>query len=82
MREWERERESEGKGERESQADSACSQCKALCRAGTLKLWDHDLSRNQELDTQPAESPRCPQIIYSFKRNQSAILEIGNMIPN
>ena len=25
--------------------------------------WDHDLSRNQELDTQPTEPPRCPYMI-------------------
>ena len=30
------------------------------CGAQSHEPWDHDLSQNQQLDTQPTKPPRCP----------------------
>ena len=35
--------------------------------------WGHDLSWNQESDTQPTEPPRCPT--FSFLYNDTSLLE-------
>lgn len=41
----------------------------AQCEAQSYEKWDHDLHRNQQLDTQPTghEPPRCPRI-FQFCR--------------
>ena len=38
------------------------SQCTAQCRAGTHELQDHDLSPDQELDSQLTAPPRHPSL--------------------
>ena len=55
----------QGGGEKESERERML---RRLCIARgkpevwlePMKLRDHDLSRNQESDTQPTELPRCP----------------------
>ena len=37
------------------------SQHRAWCGAWIHKLWDHDLSQNEESDAQPTEPSRCPR---------------------
>ena len=59
-RERERERERETDRQTESQAGSMLSM-KSPIGAWTHELQDHDLSWNQELDTQLTEPPRHPQ---------------------
>ena len=46
-------------GERESQAGSALS-VPSPTWGSIPRPWDHDLSRNQELDAQLIEQFRCP----------------------
>lgn len=48
-----------GGSERESQAGPTFSR-------EPEAPWDHDLSENQELDTQSTEPPRHPYIIFSL----------------
>ena len=52
--------ERERGGERENLKQAPCCQCGAQRRAQTHKPQDHDLSQNQESNTQPTEPPRCP----------------------
>ncbi|VCW97806.1 unnamed protein product [Gulo gulo] len=52
----------EGEGEKERESLKHTGHCTSSPRWGSIsQCRDHDLSRNQELDTQPAELPRCPQ---------------------
>ena len=44
----------------------------SLMRGSILQPWDRDLSRNQELDAQPTEPPRCPKLKRNFKNLVSA----------
>ena len=73
----ERESTSGGKGQREREKENLEQ---AVCSAwsptwGLIpQLWDHELSRNQELDAQPTEPPRCP----SLKDFKTAILTLLN----
>ena len=57
-REWESARTSGGgserEGEREYPKQAPHCQYRAGCGARTHKPWDHDLSRNQELNAEPA----------------------------
>ena len=65
-REREREREhlsKEGQRKRERIPGRLCT-VSTEPRARTHELQDHDLSHNQESDTQPTEPPRCFWIIF------------------
>ena len=59
-------RESISRGEEQRERGRECPkqaphcQCRVRCEAQSQELWDRDLSRNQESDTQPTEPPRCP----------------------
>ena len=57
----------EGERERETLKQNPCS-AQSPTRGSIPRLWDHDLGRNQELDTQPIEPPRCPPclIFYNY----------------
>ena len=46
---------------RENPKQAPWCQRRARCRAWSHELWDHDLSWDQELATQPSEPPRCPK---------------------
>ena len=52
------ERETEFERQNENLKQAACS-AHSLTQGLIPQPWDHDLSGNQELDTQPTESPRC-----------------------
>ena len=49
-----------GVRERERITSRLCCQCGARRGAWCQKLWDHDLSQNQESDPYLTEPPRCP----------------------
>ena len=61
---WERIRERGREREGENPKQDPPYQCKARCGARTHKLWNHDLSQNQELDPEPTEPPWCRRNIY------------------
>ena len=52
------------RGERENPNQAPHCQHRAQCRAQTCKLPDGDLSQNQELDAQPTEPPRDPDLHF------------------
>ena len=54
-----------GEGQRGFQAGSSLS-AQSPTWGSISRLWDRDLSRNQESDAQPTEPPRCPWIPCSF----------------
>ena len=65
-RKREREREWVGEGQREREGERILSKfCPANAEPNVglelTKLWDHDLSRNQESDAQPTKHPGCPK---------------------
>ena len=64
QRERERERERQTDGEREDPKQALCCQFGAWCGDRSHKLWDHNLSWNQESDIQLVEPPRHPY--FSF----------------
>ena len=51
--------------EREDLKRSTLSEC--LMQGSISQLRDHDLSWNQESDTQPTEPPRCPEWLVLFR---------------
>ena len=55
----------EGQRERENPKQALCSAW-SLTRDLNPQPWDHDLSPNQELDTQWTEPPRRPLHLPSF----------------
>ena len=70
---WERHRQHEQGGSRERGREGERISSR-LCTASKepnvglelTKLWDHDLSRNQESDAQPTELPRHPRVTYKL----------------
>ena len=56
-----------GGTEREHSKQSYHCQCRAWYRARSHEPWDHDLSRNQELDAQPTKPHR--HAYYVFLKN-------------
>ena len=84
LRQSDRVRAREGQRERETQIWSRLQalscQHRVRCRAWTHKLWDHDLSLNQESDVELTEPFRCPyncsfffflKFIYFWEREQA-----------
>ena len=63
FREKEREGASRGKGQRKR--EKIHTEHGAWCGAQSPGLWGHDLSRNQESDTQLTEPPRRPLLAFS-----------------
>ena len=56
-----------GKRDRRRESSSRVpTECGAQCEAQCNDPWDHDLSRNQESDTQPIEPPRNPCSYFSI----------------
>ena len=51
---------------RENPKQSLHCQHRAQCEAQSHKLRDHALSRNQQLDAQLTEPPRCPWVASNF----------------
>ena len=65
----------EGRGrERESQSDPALNT--ELHVGLDLNTWNHDLSQNQESDTQPTEPPGAPTLCV-FKRALREFSQVG-----
>ena len=70
-----------GRG-RESSSQLATEQG-AQGEASFHNWWDHDLSWNQEFDTQPTESPRRPEqhisiLFYYLERQEMKMASISN----
>ena len=78
--ERERQRERETKRERENPKKAPHCQHRAWCRAWAHEPWDHDLSWNQESDTQPTKPFGCPFIhLLNWKTLNSHSLK-GNWL--
>ena len=77
--ETERAEEGQRERERENPRQSQGCQHRAQCEARAHKLWDCDLSQNQELDAQPTEPPRHPRVwILTVSLIHSLVLSLNN----
>ena len=76
QRERERERERE---EGERNLKQAAHLAWSPMRDSISQLWDHDLSQNQELDTQSTEPPRCPMLFLKVSSSPNVGLELTTL---
>ena len=60
--------------DRESQAGSVLS-TQNLMLGSIPRPLDHDLSLNQELDTQLTEPPRCPEVCFCFTAGVGSVVQ-------
>ena len=65
MSKWGDGTEGEGEGERKREnIKQPPHSVQSLTQGLIPRPWDHDLSRNQELDAQPTEPPRHPSVNF------------------